>query len=96
MGKEIDLVSGLQLLEQMQFACGAVYANKGMDGRDRKEPNEKSLQVRNVTRGAEPGGEWIKRKVIDIHFNPQLTTCHPIFTHETRKRSYLFFVPGRQ
>lgn len=25
--------------------------------------------------------------MIDIHFNPQLTVCHPIFTSETRKRA---------
>lgn len=34
-----------------------------------------------------PGEERIKKEVIDIHFNPQLTTCHPIFTPETRKRA---------
>lgn len=36
--------------------------------------------------GGSPGGVGIKKKkVIDIHFNPQLTTCHPIFTPETRE-----------
>ena len=27
-----------------------------------------------------PRGERIKKKVIDIHFNPQLPICHSIFT----------------
>lgn len=34
--------------------------------------------------GALPGGERIKKKVIDIHFNPQLPTCQTIFTPKTQ------------
>lgn len=32
-----------------------------------------------------PGGKRIKKKVTDIHFNPQLSIHQPIYTPETQK-----------
>lgn len=56
---------------------------------ERKEKGEKCKIPAGTQshQGGLPGGERIKKKVIDIHFNPQLTTCHPIFTPETQKRA---------
>lgn len=76
----------------MQLACGVVYVNKVTE--ERQEDKEKDREKWKIPagtwshQGASPGGERIKKKVIDIHFNPQLTTCHPIFSPETRKKSY--------
>lgn len=58
-------------------------------GGEKREKGEKKCKIPAGTQshpGGLPGGAGIKKKkVIDIHFNPQLTTCHPIFTPETRE-----------
>lgn len=58
-----------------------VYVNKVME-RDKMTKGREKSKIPAGTQshqGGLPGGERIKKKVIDIHFNPQLTTCHPIF-----------------
>lgn len=61
---------------------------KKTKGREKKKGEKCQIPAGTQShQGGLPGGKRIKKKLIDTHFNPPLTICHPIFTPETWKRA---------